>query len=323
MKRALITGASGFVGANLARRLLRDGHEVWLILRENYQSWRLEEVVSACHIVTGDITDRDAVSRAFGKARPEWVFHLAAFGAYSSQTGFEQMSAVNLLGAAVLLDAAVASGVECFVQSGSSSEYGYKPVASREQDVLQPNSHYAITKAAATHYCQLTACKSGMKAVTLRLYSIYGPWEEPMRLIPSLLIHCLSGALPALASPLTARDFVYVDDAVDAFIRVASANAIPLGAVYNVASGAQTTLGQLVSEAREIFGITTEPSWETMPARAWDTDIWVGDATALHKATEWRPETNLREGLLRTIHWLQTNPRLLSLYRSCILTKAK
>jgi nucleoside-diphosphate-sugar epimerase len=82
-------------------------------------------------------------------------------------------------------------------------------------------------------------------------------------------------------------------------------------------------LGQLVSEAREIFGITTEPSWETMPARAWDTDIWVGDATALHNATEWRTETNLREGLLRTIHWLQTNPRLLSLYRSRILTKAK
>src|ERR1700733_2363885 len=186
MKRVLITGASGFVGANLARRLLRDGHAVWLLLRESHQPWRLEEIVSDCRVATGDITDRDAVRRAFVEASPEWVFHLAAFGAYSSQTGFDRMNAVNLMGAVTLLDAAAASGIECFVQSGSSSEYGYKPAAAREHDLLQPNSHYAITKAAATHYCQFTACKSGMKAVTLRLYSIYGPWEEPTRLIPGL-----------------------------------------------------------------------------------------------------------------------------------------
>jgi len=322
MKRVLITGASGFIGANLTRRLLRDGYQVWLLLRENHQPWRVEEIVSACHVVPGDVADRDAVGRAFADARPEWVFHLAAYGAYSSQTGFERMAAVNLLGTAALLDASVESGVECFVQAGSSSEYGYKSEAARERDLLEPNSHYAVTKAAATHYCQFSARKSGMKAVTLRLYSIYGPWEEPTRLIPGLLIHGLQGEFPPLVSPLTARDFVYVDDAVDAFIRVADSH-LPAGSIYNVASGAQTTLEQVVSEARQLFGMTTEPDWGSMPARAWDTDRWVGDASAIQNATGWRAETNLREGLTRTLHWLQANPRWLSFYRSRILGETK
>ena len=323
MKRVLITGASGFIGANLTRRLLQDGHEAWLLLREDHQPWRVDEIVSVCHVVKGDVADRDAVRRAFTEAKPEWVFHLAAYGAYSNQTGFEKMAAVNLVGTAALLDASVATGVECFVQSGSSSEYGYKAAAPRESDVLEPNSHYAITKAAATHYCKLTACESGMKAITLRLYSIYGPWEEPSRLIPSLLIHCLRGALPPLVSPRIARDFICVDDAVDAFMRVASTSGLPTGAIYNVASGVETTLEQLIGEARELFGITEKPAWGSMPDRAWDTDRWVGDASAIHEATGWRAETALHEGLLHTVHWLRSNPRWLSYYQSRILGEMK
>ncbi len=318
MKRTLVTGASGFVGANLVRRLLADGNEVQLFLREAHQAWRLEEIVSDCEIVAGDIADREAVRRGIARVRPDWVFHLAAYGAYPSQTGFERMVATNIQGCANVLDACIEAGVEAFVQTGSSSEYGYQAQPSREDCRIEPNSHYAITKAAATHYCQFTARNLDFHAVTARLYSIYGPYEEPTRLIPTLLVHGLRGELPALASPDTARDFVYVDDAVEALIRLACGKDVTPGAIYNVASGIQTTLETVVAQAKELLGVTAEPVWGGMRPRAWDTGVWVGDASAMRRDLRWSAEVGLRDGLSRTIGWLHENPRWLSFYQQQI-----
>lgn len=319
MKRTLVTGASGFVGANLVRRLLRDGHQVHLILRGSHQGWRLEEIAQDCQVALADIRDREAVNGAITSVKPEWVFHLSAYGAYPNQTGFEQMLATNVMGCANLLDACIESGVEAFVQTGSSSEYGYQAQASREDGRIEPNSHYAITKAAATHYCQFTARKHDFHAATARLYSIYGPYEEPARLIPTLLAHCLRGDLPPLVSPGIARDFVYVDDAVDALIRLACGNHLPPGAVYNVSSGVQTMLGDVVEQARKLLNVTAEPVWGGMPPRAWDTGVWVGDPAAIQRDTGWTATTSLYNGLSRTADWLRDNPGWISFYEAACL----
>lgn len=314
MKRVLLTGASGFVGANLARRLFSDGCRVHLLLRESYQHWRLQEISSECEILLGDIADRDAVRRAVFTAKPDWVFHLAAYGAYSSQVGFEKMLATNVTGCANLLDACIESGVGAFVQTGSSSEYGYQSHPTSEDDRLEPNSHYAITKAAATHYCQFTARQHNMHAVTARLYSIYGPYEEPTRFIPTLLMHALRGELPPLVSPETARDFVYVDDAVDALVRLASAEHLAPGAIYNVSSGMQSTIADVVRETRELLAVPAQPVWGQMAARAWDTGVWVGQANAIRQDTGWKAKTGLREGLSRTVAWLKSDAHRLQFY---------
>src|SRR6185436_2537188 len=108
-------------------------------------------------------------------------------------------------------------GFEAFVNAGSSSEYGFKDHAPAETEWLEPNSDYAVTKAAATLYCRQVAVSGRLPLCTLRLYSIYGPYEEPTRLIPTLILHGTEGALPALAAPDTARDYVHVDDASEAY----------------------------------------------------------------------------------------------------------
>ncbi len=224
-----------------------------------------------------DLKDREAVSTAVRDIQPEWVFYLAAYGAYSQQQGMEQMVSTNLLGCVALLDACAHAGVGVFVNAGSSSEYGLKDHAPSEDEPLNPNSHYAITKAAATHYCQFVARMGGPNAVTVRLYSVYGPYEDPGRLIPTLIVHGLGGRLPALVSPETARDSVFVDDAVDAMIRIAS-TAVPRDSIYNVCSGVQKDLREVVQVARRVMAIPEEPVWGTMPARSWDTNVWVGTA---------------------------------------------
>jgi nucleoside-diphosphate-sugar epimerase len=303
MKRCLITGASGFVGANLARRLLHDGHETHALLRPQHQSWRLDEIASHLHIHAVDLTDQNQVRQIIRQILPDQVFHLAAYGAYPKQTGFARMVDINLMGTVSLLDACAETGVEAFIYTGSSSEYGYKDHPPREDEVLAPNSHYAITKAAATHYCQFSARTAGVNAVAVRLYSIYGPYEEPTRLIPTLITHGLRGALPPLVSPTTARDFVYIDDAVDALVSLAQSPR--RGAVYNLCTGTQTSMASVVETARKLMRITTEPVWSSMERRSWDTDIWVGSPTALENDIGWRSRINFPTGLQRTINWFQ------------------
>jgi nucleoside-diphosphate-sugar epimerase len=303
MKRCLITGASGFVGANLVRRLLRDGHEVHVLLRPEHQGWRLLEIASSLRSHSVDLVDRKQVGETIRGIRPEWVFHLAAYGAYPAQTGFPRMVDINVTGTAALLDAC--SEVEAFVYTGSSSEYGYKDHPPREDEIVEPNSHYAITKAAATHYCQFMARKTGVNAMSVRLYSIYGPFEEPSRLIPTLIAYGLHRKLPPLVSPATARDFVYVDDAVDALIAVAQA--VRPGAVYNLCSGVQTSLATVVETARKLMGIAVEPVWSSMQQRSWDTDVWVGSPEAMAKDIGWRSKIDFASGLQRTIDWVTTS----------------
>lgn len=316
MKRVLVTGGSGFVGANLVRRLLRDGHEVHLILRSGHQRWRLEEIAGECQEYSADLEDREAIRRCVSRVRPEWVFHLAAYGAYSRESGIEWMIATNLKGTIGLLDVCVDVGVAAFVYAGSSSEYGFKDHAACEDEIIQPNSHYAITKAAATHYCQFVAAERGVKAAIVRLYSIYGPYEDPSRLIPALVIHGLRGALPPLAAAGIARDFVYIDDAVDAMLRVAGAGRP--GTIYNICTGVQSTLASVVDTARTLMNLATEPVWGNMPARAWDTESWLGSPSRMERELGWRARTDLRGGLQRTIDWMLSDSRRRAFYEERI-----
>lgn len=302
------------MGANLTRRLVRDGHEVHLLVRPEHQIWRMTGIEDEVRLHEGRVEDREKVRAVVRSVCPDWVFHLAAHGAYPAQTGIEQMTATNFMGCVYLLDACVETGMDAFVQAGSSSEYGLKDHAAAEDERLEPNSHYAITKAAATHYCRHAAVHRNIHAVTARLYSIYGPYEEPTRLIPNLVVRGLKGDLPPLTSPRTARDFVYVDDATEALIRIASATRVARGAVFNIASGVQRSLEEVVLVARRLMAITAEPEWQSMAPRSWDTDVWCGSPALLEREVGWRCDIAMEEGLRRTIRWLEADPAMLRHY---------
>ncbi len=308
--RAVVTGASGFVGANLARRLLANGHEVHLLLREGdgRARWRVDDLADHAAIHPADLADPDAVESALLAIRPDRVFHLAAHGAYSWQTDHAAMVAANLTGTMNLARAVLKSGAGVLVNTGSSSEYGLKDHAPSEDEALEPNSAYAVTKAAGTHFCRMTARAAGVPMPTLRLYSIYGPWEEPGRLVPDLLRAAMRGEWPPLAAPGIARDFVYVDDACDAYLRAAAGPHADPGAIWNVGSGQQTTLREIVETTRALLAVEAEPVWGTMPNRGWDTTVWVSDPRKIAADLGWRATTSLEEGLRRTAEWILSHP---------------
>jgi nucleoside-diphosphate-sugar epimerase len=312
-KRVLVTGASGFVGANLGRRLVAEGHDVHLVLRSQHSTWRLAGNEDAA-VHQADLRDAASVGRAVRDIRPDWIFHLAAYGAYSSQTDVREMVETNLAGTINLVEACLESGFESFVNTGSSSEYGLKHGAPAETEPLEPNSPYAVTKAAATMYGGFAARKHGARIRTLRLYSVYGPWEEPTRLIPTLIVNGLHSRLPALVDSKVARDFVYVDDVCDAYLAAAADKAAAPDAIFNVGTGVQSSLERVVQVARRLLAIDAEPQWGSMPNRVWDTTTWVADSKKIRHELGWEPRHSLEAGLSATIDWFRAHPSLLARY---------
>lgn len=314
MTRSIITGATGFVGANLARRLLVEGHEVHLLVRPSRASWRIADIASEVELHEVDLADKDSLDRIVHSIRPERIFHLAAHGAYASQADEYRMVETNIVGTINLMNACLKAGFESFVNTGTSSEYGFKSSAPSETDSLEPNSSYAVTKASATLFCRHTAQKHRVNLSTLRLYSVYGPYEEPARLMPALILRGLRGELPPLVNPEAAHDFVYVDDVCDAYLLAAAQSSDEYGAIYNVGTGKQFTLREVVEVARSLMAIPFEPEWNSMPGRDWDTASWVANNEKIRRELGWRPRHTFEQGFTGMLDWFRGNPEIQELY---------
>ena len=315
-RRVLVTGGAGFVGANLVRRLIFDGHDVHLLLTPGRPYWRLDDIVGRHSPHYLDLADLSAVGSLLTDLRPQWIFHLATYGAYPTQSDFGLSLRTNVVATAGLVQAALREGFESFVVAGSSSEYGTKDHPPREPDGLDPISHYAATKAAATILCRQLARSYSANLVILRLYSVFGPFEEPTRLIPSIIAESWDNRLPPLVNPDTAHDFVFVSDVVDAFVRCAERTNHTPGAIYNVGTGIQLSLREVVDVARDVLNLTAEPDWGSMPSRPWDTSNWRGDSSTLQDRTGWHARFSFQEGFTRTVEWFDTRPEIRARYAS-------
>jgi dolichol-phosphate mannosyltransferase len=314
-RRVLVTGATGFVGANVARGMVARGHDVHCLVRAGHRDWRIRGLEGALAVHVADVLDRASIDALFAAVRPQWVLHLAAYGAYSSQNDVERCVRTNVEATVKLIDASADHGVERFVNTGSSSEYGFQNHAPAEDEATEPNSLYAVTKAAATAYARHVALAGRLHATTLRLYSVYGAFEEPTRLIPTVIARGLEGGYPPLVSPDVARDFVYVDDVVGAYEAALTGNPPP-GAVYNVGSGVQTTLRTVVETSRKLFGIAAEPGWDSMARRKWDTTTWVANTDRARDELQWKASTPFEEGFRKTAAWIAETGDRRSFYRT-------
>lgn len=322
MKSVLVTGGTGFVGANLVHRLLDNGYNVHLLVRASHQTWRIQTIQDKLDLHIADLSDETAVKRIIQVVKPQWIFHLATYGAYSWQKHTRQTIDTNLIGTVNLVNACLDVGFEAFINLGSSSEYGFKDHAPSEDEIVRPNSDYAVMKSAATNYCQYVAYRDSVPIYTLRLYSVYGAYEEPNRLIPSLLIHGLQGKLPDLVSPHIGRDFIHINDVLDAcFAVVNRATELENGAIFNVGSGIQTTLENAVSAILYMFDLDIQPEWDSMQNQDWDTSIWVANIDKIKTHLDWMPKNSFEQGLKQTINWMNTTPGMLDYYQSKLTIK--
>ena len=319
-KVVLVTGATGFIGANLARRLVSEGHDVHLLMRKKTDQlpWRITEIKDQVKLDFYSPSEQDSIDRIFKEVKPQWVFHLAAHGAYSWQQDNALILESNYVLPSRLLDAAVEHGCESFVNTGTSSEYGQKDHAPTEDEPLNPVSYYAATKAGATHLCRYFAGAHNINIPTLRLYSCFGPYEQPNRLMSNLVACGAEGRWPKLVDENCAHDFVYVEDVVDAYILAAKrqlSENCDQGAIYNVGTGVQTTLKDVVRIAAPLMKIEAKATFGTMPNRSWDAEVWVCNHARITKELGWRPQHNFEDGLKKMVDWYRQSSHLHSMYK--------
>lgn len=298
-----VFGASGFIGANIIEQIFLVRDDCYAITHDANSAWRLKLLnIPSRNIVHCDITSSISVANIFNTYNPKTVFNLAAYGAYSKQSDIRLIYETNVNGTVNILDKC--ADVKAYIHAGSSSEYGTNSAAPKENDPLEPNSHYAASKVSASYIIQYYAKFKNVPALNLRLYSVYGFWEEPDRLIPVMIEKARVGAYPNLVEKEISRDFVYVIDTVDAFVD-AALNITPAiqGNSYNICSGEKTTLGQLVDLVRNEFSIAAEPVWGNMQNRNWDLKDWYGDPGNTKKDIGWMASTSLRDGLRSTYKW--------------------
>ena len=271
--------------------------------------WRLNGIEDGVAVHPVDITDAARVEDVIQRIRPTIVYHLATHGAYHYQNEPEPILLVNVTGLWNVVRACSKVGFDLFVNTGSSSEYGAKSFAMRETDVLEPDSFYAVAKSAQSLLCRHVGRSTRQAIVTLRLFSVYGPYEEPTRLVPRLMMAAIEGKPIDMASPTTVRDFVYVDDVVDVYMRIDALRRLA-GEVVNVGTGAQTSLAQRVEALGQVVGAPIDARWDRMEPRGWDTDVWVADVSKLRKSIGATPPTGIREGLAASLAWFRAHKHL-------------
>jgi len=312
MTNVLITGGSGFVGSNLARKLLEQGYSVSLFLRKESNLWRIQKILDKLEIYYIDNPDITKIKKHVNQIKPEKIFHLAAYGGYPFQQDISSTIQNNIFYSVNLMQSLInLKGLKMFVNVGSSSEYGLKNSPMNESDPCVPFTPYGISKTAQTLFAKYFSNQKKFPSVTLRLFSVYGPYEEPGRLITDIMESIIRKRKLKLFSPLPRRDFIFVDDVVNAFIKAAESEDVN-GEIINIGSGYESSVGDIINIIKETIDEKLFFSWgDKQKQRNFDKNTqWVANITKAKNLLDWKPDTSLKVGLTETYNWFKKNIEL-------------
>ncbi len=306
-KKILITGATGFIGANLARYFLKNGADISIFIRKTSDKWRIHDILEDISEYTVDLLDAPKLRGIIKKIKPHVIIHSAVYGGYPFQKDTRKIIGTNFTGTVNLINACNYIDFGLFINTGSSSEYGIKSRPMKETDMLEPVNEYGVSKAAATLYCHAVLKKENRSIVTVRLFSPYGYYEEKDRFIPSLILSCLKSKNPKLSSPNSVRDFVFIGDVMDAYKKIIENKDNIKGEIFNIAFGEQHTVGEAVGYIVKLTGNRVKPEWGKINNPRQEPKCWQADITKAKKLLGWHPEHNLKRGLAKDINWFKAN----------------
>jgi len=306
MARNLVTGGAGFIGSNLARKIVSLGDSV--VVLDDFSTGKaanLEGIDGRMEVIEGSICDVELVKRAMRGV--DHVFHHAAVvSVVRSVDDPVTTNAVNVDGTLNCLMAARGAGVKRFVFAASSSAYGDNPSLPKREDMKpDPISPYAISKLAGEFYSKVFHQIYGLETVCLRYFNIFGPYQDPLSpyaaVVPIFITRLMRGESPVIyGDGEQSRDFTYIDNAVEAnLLAVKSPQAS--GGVFNVACGTRFTLNDLVRKLQGLTHSTTPPTYA--PPRAGDVLHSLGDTGSASRMLGYKPRVTFDEGLAATVEW--------------------
>jgi len=319
MKTCLVTGGAGFIGANLVKKLLPAGHRVHIVTEKNTSLWRLANVLNQVTIHEIDIANFEKVNTLVKTIKPELIFHLASYGGMPQQQDQEMTFYVNFESTVNLVNTCKEVGFECFINTGSSSEYGMKSEPMKEDFILEPITDYGVAKAAATQFCLKEAIVNKLPIYTVRPFSVYGDYEAATKLIPTILVGALQDKPLALSSPTFVRDFTYIEDMVDIYLAIVKT--LPQSHfVFNAGTGIQSSIQDVINATQLMSDKKIIVQWNASEQRPWEPKHWRADNLLAQQILNWHPHHNLAKGLKKTFTWVKNHLELYSAESICHAT---
>jgi CDP-glucose 4,6-dehydratase len=323
-RSSFVTGAYGLLGAWLVRALLARGDRVVVLQRDRAprSALLLDGVQDALDVVHGDLNDPGLIARALGEYEVDSVFHLAA----QTIVGTANRSPVstfesNVRGTWTLLEACRLHGAQRVLVAASDKAYGASATLPYREDMpLDPRYPYDVSKAATDMIARSYWHTFGLPVAVTRFANLYGGGDlNRSRLIPEAIGAVLAGRAPVIRSDGSPeRDFLYVEDAVDAYLRLADAldahrdDAPTRGEAFNAGGGEPHAVRDVVARICAIAGTDVEPDVRGSGVPAGEIDRQYVDATKLRTLTDWKPRVDLDEGLRRTVEWYRAHPQALA-----------
>jgi len=318
-KRVLVTGAGGFIGSHLVERLVAEGAMVRGFVHYNsrshigFLSLVPKNIIEQVQMIAGNLCDPDTIHRALEGCQV--VFHLGAIISipYSLQHPFEVVE-TNILGTMSVLRACQRMRVERLIHTSTSEVYGTaRGVPMDESHQLHAQSPYAASKIGADKLAESFYCAYGLPVVTIRPFNTYGPRQSARAVIPTIITQALSQSIIKLGNLEVSRDFTYVADTVDGFIKAGEAPDAE-GKTLNLGTGSEIAIGVLVDKIVRLTGSSARIEVDSVRLRPAGAEVsrLVSDNSLAHAVLGWTPRINFETGLKQTIDWIRGH---LDLYR--------
>lgn len=308
MSKFLVTGGAGFIGSHIVERLVKDGHSVRVL--DNLFSGKKENIsaiIKDVDFVNGDIRDFEAVKKALEGM--DFVLHHAALRSVpGSFKNPEEYNEVNITGTLNLLKGSVNAGIKRFIFASSSAIYGDTDKSpQRESDLPKLISPYALNKLAGEYYCRIFSHSYGLETVSLRYFNVFGPKQAPddeyAGVVPKFIICMLNNQAPPIyGTGKQSRDFVYIDNIVEANVLAANQKGLKCE-VVNIGCGRADTILELVRVLNSLMNRSLKPIFDK--PRPGDVLKTLSDISQAKKVLGYKTKIDLKEGLRRTISWFQ------------------
>lgn len=306
MKRAFVTGASGFIGSYVVERLVASGVEVAILRRPETDLWRLGPVAERVRGITGDLDQAASFREALVEFAPEVVLHLAWHGVANSLRNDRTQVERNLHATLSLVETAAEAGARAWVGAGSQAEYGRHEGALDENAPTRPTTLYGAAKLSACHLAGRVADLRGLRFAWLRVFSTFGPRDNPGWMIPSLIRALGRGERPSLTEGEQRWDYLAVQDAAAAFQAVAASTSAE--GVFNLGSGSARRLRDTIEFIRDCVDPRLPLGFGEVAYRPDQVMHLQAETGRLRAATGWVPGCPLEEALRETVRWYLEHP---------------
>ena len=306
VERVLVTGGTGMLGANLVRALLGTGAQPIIVSRLNSDRWRLLEIADRIAVRELDYRDPSSVERLIAEELPDAICHLASTPFDIVETSALEHFDINLSATIGLLEAVRIHAPRCkFIYTGSCAAYGDGEDLSEERRA-EPTTMLGAAKQAGRMAIETFASLYGLRTLNLCLFTPYGPWEAKNRLIPQIAFSAFAGDRLQMTEGLQQRDFLYVDDVVEAFLAALECE-WPVGETINICSGSAVSVRNLACKLLGILDVGTEPIFGALPTRPDEIMVVSGNNSRAVELLGWKPKISLEEGLSKYARWLKDN----------------